>query len=84
MEDVLETLIGLKDGGDVRGEIRSCEIGGFGGGGKRGEFGKRDGGGGGPPADPGGAVSGVAVHAGLAEVRIIEDGGEALGASVGD
>lgn len=84
MEDVLETLVRLKDGGDVGDEIRSGEIGGFGRGGKRVEFGERDGGGGGPPADPRGAVWVVAVHSGLAEVRIIEDGGEALGAPIGD
>lgn len=52
LPNVLEAVVGLGDGGEVREEVGSGEIGG-GAGGEGGEVGDGDGRGGGPPPDPG-------------------------------
>lgn len=69
VDDVLEAVVVIGNGGEVRLEVGSGHGVGCGFGYEGREFGRGDGGGGGPPADPRGGVGGIGV---------VEDGGEAL------
>uniref|UniRef100_A0A2P2M9Q8 Uncharacterized protein MANES_03G070100 n=1 Tax=Rhizophora mucronata TaxID=61149 RepID=A0A2P2M9Q8_RHIMU len=74
-------MVGFGDGGEIALEVRSGDVG-YGLAGDQGsELREGDGGGGGPPSNP---RSVGAIDAGLADVRVVEDGGQALTGRIGD